>query len=257
MEAPGRPTPRLATAADRPRFREVDPDERAGIDSAGRVLNPYAASHRDQGRLALPADAAWRWRGRWAEWFGRSAPLVLEIGPGNGSFLAALAARDAAYDHVAIEIRYKRVVQCAAKLRRAGVANAVVCRYHAAYLDDLFEPGSLAVIWVNHPDPWPKARHEKNRLVSRWFLEDAATLLAPGGHLRIKSDHAPNVTRAVELLDRGPDGEELPHLPFAVTGRSDAVTAGVTPWPDDIETGYQRKFRLRGEPVYAVELQRA
>ncbi|MEZ4238840.1 MAG: methyltransferase domain-containing protein [Myxococcota bacterium] len=233
-----------------PRFRDVgDRDERG--------INEYVALHREQGRLALPAEEAWRWRGRWADWFGRTAPLVLEIGPGNGSFLAELAARNPAEDHVAVEIRFKRVVQCAKKLEAGGAtANVVVCRYHAAYLDDLFEDASLDTIWVNHPDPWPKDRHEKNRLISRWFLEDAARLLRPGGELRIKSDTLYNVERAVSLLAAGPEGEPLPALPLEVLGRSDDVTTGPAPWPDDIETGYQKKFRLKGEPVYAVALRR-
>jgi tRNA (guanine-N7-)-methyltransferase len=209
------------------------------------------------GRSALPADQAWTWRERWAAWFGRDAPLVLEVGPGNGSFLAELAARHPEVDHVAVEIRFKRVVQCARKLQATGVTNAVICRYHAAYLDDLFLPGSIATIWVNHPDPWPKERHDKNRLISRWFLEDVARLLRPGGVMRLKSDFRPNVDRAAALLEHGPDGEALPALPLHVTGRSDDVTGGVAPWPDDIETGYQRKFRLKGEPVYAIELRRS
>lgn len=256
MAAHGRPTPLPVTApeAGRPRFRDLRAEAEPGAPS--NRLNPYEALHREQGRFAMAADQAQPWRGRWAAWFGREAPLVLEIGPGNGSFTAALASRDTGADHVAIEIRFKRVVQCAAKLRVAGLTNAVIVRYHAAYLDDLFEPGSLSTIWVNHPDPWPKERHEKNRLVSRWFLEDAAALLRPGGALRLKSDHAPNVDRAVALLDRGPDGEDAPRLPFTVAGRSDDVTRGPAPWPDDIETGYQRKFRLKGLPVYAVELVR-
>jgi tRNA (guanine-N(7)-)-methyltransferase len=251
MAAPGRPTPQPATGdGGRPRFRDSTARDPRGI-------NEYVGLHRELGRTALPAEQAWQWRDRWGAWFGREAPLVLEIGPGNGSFLVALAARRPDEDHVAVEIRYKRVVQCARKLAAAGVANAVICRYHAAYLDDLFAPGSLSTIWVNHPDPWPKERHEKNRLVSRWFLEDVARLLRPGGVMRLKSDFRPNVDRAAALLDRGPEGEPLPALPLVVTGRSDDVTGGVAPWPDDIETGYQAKFRLKGEPVYAIELRRA
>ncbi|MEQ1506588.1 MAG: hypothetical protein ABMB14_30450 [Myxococcota bacterium] len=247
MAPPGRPTPQ-SDPGERPRFR----DSRTGV---GRTVNPYVALHRGGG-VAMPADEAWTWRDRWSERFGREAPLVLEIGPGNGWFLVELARRSPDADHVAVEIRYKRVVQCATKVEAAGLTNAVVARYHAAYLDDLFAPGTLSTIWVNHPDPWPKERHEKNRLISRWFLADVVSLLRPGGTLRLKSDHAPNVDRAVFLLDHDPEGAAAERLPLTVTGRSDDVTRGPAPWPDDIETGYQRKFRLKGEPVYAIELVR-
>lgn len=240
MGAPGRPT-RWASAgpADNP-----------------RNTNPYVALHREQGELVLPADEAVRWKGRWDERFGRQAPLCLEIGPGNGSFLAELAARHPENDHIAIEIRYKRVVACARKLAAQGLTNALVCRYHAAYTADLFEPGSLSVLWVNHPDPWPKERHEKNRLISRWFLCDVARLLEVGGVFRLKSDFLPNVERAEALLTADGEGAPAAPLPLRVTGRSDDITRGPAPWPDDIETGYQRKFRLRGEPVYAIEMVR-
>jgi tRNA (guanine-N(7)-)-methyltransferase len=235
--------------AERPRFRDRVPTEDRGI-------NPYRKLHAEVAPEGMTADEAWRWRGRWAERFGREAPLVVEIGPGDGAFLTELAKRHPDEDHVAVEIRYKRVVLGARKLQAAGVKNAVVCRYHAAFLDDLFEPGSISTLWVNHPDPWPKERHEKNRLISRWFLEDVVSLLRPGGVFRLKSDFRPNVDRAEALLDHDGDGNEAPRLPLRVTGRADDVTTGPAPWPDDIETGYQRKFRLKSLPVAAIELVR-
>ncbi|MEQ1567333.1 MAG: hypothetical protein ABMA64_16950 [Myxococcota bacterium] len=249
MAARGRPTPQLETG-ERPRYRDPIP---AAVD---RGINPYLKSHAEQAPEGITAAEAWTWRGRWAERFGRTAPLVLEIGPGDGAFLVELARRSPEVDHVAVEIRYKRVVLGAQKLRAAGIRNAVVSRYHAAYLDDLFEPGSLAGIWVNHPDPWPKERHEKNRLISRWFLRDVVSLLAPGGVFRLKSDFRPNVDRAAELLAHDEDGTPAEALPLEITGRADDVTTGPAPWPDDIETGYQRKFRLKGLPVSAIELRR-
>jgi tRNA G46 methylase TrmB len=140
----------------------------------------------------------------------------------------------------------------AKKLVERGVTNARIARYHAGFLDDLFEPGALSGIYVNHPDPWPKERHEKNRLISRWFLEDVSSLLAPGGWMRLKSDHLPNVERVVELLG----DETRPALPLVIHGRSDDVITGPAPWPNDIETNYQSKYRKRGEPVYAIEIRR-
>lgn len=239
MAARGRPTPQRQ-AAERPRFRDPDKSER-------EANNPYIAQHRIEAPYVLPANEAWTWRDRWAERFGRTAPICLEIGPGNGDFFTALAVRSPEVDHVGVEIRYKRVVMTADRLRKAGVTNAVVCRYHAAFLDDLLPPASVSEIWVNHPDPWPNRRHDKNRLISRWFMEDVVRLLIPGGRFRLKSDFRANVDRAVALIDG---------LPLQVTGRSDDVTTGPAPWPDDIETNYQKKFRIRGLPVYAVELVR-
>ena len=237
MAARGRPTPHPDGE-----FQDRLPEEFSRPD-----LNPFLKLHREFGPPLLPADEARRWKGRWGELFGREAPLHLEIGSGNGFFLTELARRHPDWNVVGIEIRYKRTVLCARKLVAAGVKNAVIARYHAAYLDDLFEPATLDGIHVNHPDPWPKNAHEKNRLISRWFLEDVASLLRPGGVFRLKSDFRPNVDRVEKLLDG---------LPLRVTGRAEDVTREPAPWPDDVETNYQSKFRKRGLPVHAIEVER-
>lgn len=240
----GRPTPVAGPFSERPT-----------TERAARV-NPYLVAHRSFGPPLLPMEAAKARRGAWAEEFGRAAPLHLEIGPGNGWWLTEIAGRQPDVDFVAVEIRFKRTVLCARKAKRAGLTNVRIARYHAAFLHDLFEPGTLSAIWVNHPDPWAKVKQEKNRLVSRWFLEDACVLLRPGGVLRIKSDFPPNVTRVRELLTCGPDGEPRPALPLTITGQSDDVGARGTPWPDDVVTTYQRRAYDLGLTVHAVELVR-
>jgi tRNA (guanine-N7-)-methyltransferase len=203
--------------------------------------------------ISIPAEAAWRHRGAWDKVFGREAPLHVEIGSGNGFFLSELAARHPEWNVLGIEIRYKRVVLCAMKIEKAGLENARIARYHAAYLDDLFETASIAGLYVNHPDPWPKERHESKRLISSWFLHDVATYLAPGAHFRLKSDFRPNVDRVEELLG----SEPCSSLPLRITGRSDDLSKGDTPWPDDIVTNYQNKFLLKGEPVYGIAVEKS
>lgn len=252
MAAPGRPTPQVESlSSERPRFRDRAPEElaRPGI-------NPYFEAHAQFGPLLLTADQGARFRGRWADAFGREAPLHLEIGPGNGFFLTEICRRNPDANVLGLEIRYKRTVLCARKLSAAGVTNGRVLRYHAGFLDDLFVGGDLVAMYVNHPDPWPKERHEKNRLISRWFLEDVARYVRPGGVFRLKSDFRDNVYRVPGLLAAHGDGTPAEPLPLEVTGIADDITRGPAPWPDDIETNYQSKFRKRGEPVYAIELVR-
>ena len=165
MGAPGSPTTRRRMprpeGESRPRFTDRLPEDFTRPD-----INPFLVAHREHGHPLLPASEAWPYRGRWHEAFGREAPLHVEIGSGNGFFLAELARRNPDWNVLGIEIRYKRTVLCAKKIEAAGVSNALITRYDAWYLDDLFEDGSLAGLYVNHPDPWPKVRHEKNRLLS-------------------------------------------------------------------------------------------
>ncbi len=251
MAARGRPTPQPEATGDGPRFTDRQAEDYPQPD-----VNPFVRSHRTFGPELLTADEAWTWRGRWRDRFGRQAPLHVDLGSGNGFFLAGVATQHREWNVLGVEIRYKRTVLCGRKIRAAGLGNALIARYHAAYLDDLFLPGSLSGLYVNHPDPWPKVRHDKHRLISRWFLEDTARLLRPGGWLRVKSDFRDNIDRIAHLLDRGPDGEEAEALPLRITGRSEDVITSEAPWPDDIETNYQRKFREKGEPVYAIEVVR-
>ena len=241
MGAPGRPTPQ-PNSPERPRFHDRMPEDYPRSD-----INPFVQGHRDYGDRLLPASKAWQCRGNWTEVFGREAPLHVEIGPGNGFFLTELCKRNPDWNILGIELRYKRTVLSARKLDNAGVPNGRVARYHAAYLDDLFLESSLSGLYVNHPDPWPRERHEKHRLVSNWFAADVAKYLVPGAWLRLKSDFLPNVDRMEQLVQG---------LPLRVTGRSNDVITQPAPWPDDIETNYQRKFRKRGLPVYAIEIVR-
>ena len=242
MAAPGRPTPQ-APHEGRPRFRD------RSHELPRQEVNPYLLEHRQLAPIAIPADEGWAHRGAWASCFGREAPLHLEIGSGNGFFLAALAKRHPEWNILGVEIRYKRIVLCAKKVMKANLSNARILRYHAAHLDDILTPGSLHGLYVNHPDPWPKERHERNRLISAWFLEDVALYLVEGGHLRLKSDHKPNIDRVRTLLE-GP----CAHLPLRISGESPDVNTQPAPWPDDIATNYQLKFKRKGEPVYAIEV---
>ncbi len=210
-------------------------------------VNPFVTSHREFGEEVLPASEAPAWRGRWNELFGRAAPLHLEVGSGNGFYLSGMAAMHPEADWLGIEIRFKRVVLAAMKLRVGGITNARVARYDARALDDLFLPGSLAGIHVNHPDPWERESRRHHRLIDRGFIESCARWLEPGGELRLKTDFAPHVTALLKVADG---------LPYSVLGtRTDVDTQG-PPWPDDIVTNYQRKARERGAPVHAAWLRR-
>jgi tRNA (guanine-N7-)-methyltransferase len=210
-------------------------------------LNPYMKLHREFGPQIVPGDEAPTYRGRWHEVFGRVAPIHLEIGTGNGSFFAEMAARHRDWNWVGVEIRFKRVVQGAKRIVAGGLPHARMVRYDAFFLADLFEPASLGGIYLNHPDPWPKGRHEKHRLIAGPFLSWAAGALAPGGTLRLKTDSRGHVDRLLETIEG---------LPFEVEGRADDVVRDGAPWADDVVTGYQRKFDLEGTPVLAVGLRR-
>ena len=211
-------------------------------------LNPYMKLHRAFGPEVLPADQGPGFKGRWDEAFGRKAELHLEIGPGNGFFLSGMAARHPEWNWLGVEIRFKRVVLTATKLRAAGVHNARVLRYDAHHLDDLFAEGEVAGLYVNHPDPWTKTGRAKHRLLLRPFAEWACRALRPGAPVRIKSDYHPNLDDFQGLLEG---------LPLRVVARVDDLRRDGAPWgEDDVTTNYQSKFDKRGLPVAGLLLVR-
>ena len=237
MGKSGKPTP------EEFRFRDKAPDEYKLPD-----LNPYLKAHREHGLPVLTAEQAVELRGKWAGHFDREAPLHLEIGTGNGFFLAGRASQDPHFNWLGLELRFKRVVLTARKLESAGMTkHARIARYNAHQLSDLFEEGEVDCVYVNHPDPWPKDRQAKNRLLSPTFFESLGTLVKPGGEFRLKTDHLINVEAT---------HQNASNKTWKLLGSSNDVNAEGPPWEKDVMTNYQRKFLEKGEPVYAVWLRR-
>ncbi len=124
-------------------------------------------------------------------WFGRTAPVVLEIGPGMGESTAELAAAAPDVDHLAVEVFEPGLASLLMRIDRAGLTNVAVLRGDAVdLLEGAVPPDSLAGIRIFFPDPWPKRRHHKRRLVQPPFVTLAASRLRPGGTLHLATDWA-------------------------------------------------------------------
>jgi tRNA (guanine-N7-)-methyltransferase len=124
-----------------------------------------------------------------AAWFGRTAPLVLEIGSGMGEAAAAMAAAAPDVDHIAVEVFEPGLAQLLMRIVDMGLTNIVPLRGDAvALLRTSVASGSLDGIRVFFPDPWPKRRHHKRRLVQPPFAALAASRLRPGGTLHMATD---------------------------------------------------------------------
>ena len=122
-------------------------------------------------------------------WFGRTAPLILEIGSGMGETTAVLAAAAPDVDHIAVEVFEPGLAQLIMRLEHTGLTNVVPLRGDAvALMRECVPPASLAGIRIFFPDPWPKRRHRKRRLVQPEFVALAASRLAPGGTLHLATD---------------------------------------------------------------------
>jgi len=126
-----------------------------------------------------------------SEIFGRDAHVVLEIGFGNGATLVQQAAESSDKDFLGIEVHEPGIGHCLIAAREAGIKNLKLIAHDAIeVLESQIAPSALQRINLYFPDPWPKKRHHKRRIVQQPFLELCADRLAPGGALHIATDWA-------------------------------------------------------------------
>jgi tRNA (guanine-N7-)-methyltransferase len=163
--------------------------------------------------------------------FGRKAPVVAEIGSGMGETTARIAAENPGSDYLAIEVHAPGVGSLLKRLADAGIGNVRIVPHDAVeVMRDMVPAGSLAAIHVFFPDPWPKKRHHKRRLLQPEFAALAASRLAPGGHLHVATDwqdyaqHVLTVLSGVAALrntarDYAPRPASRPETKFELRGR--------------------------------------
>jgi len=133
--------------------------------------------------------------------FGRRAPVVLEIGFGNGDTLAALAAQNPQNNYLGIEVHRPGVGRLLARLEAEGLNNVrVLCADAKETLVQYVPDESLSAVYVLFPDPWPKQRHHKRRLVQPDFIELVRRKLEPGGRLHLATDWSAYAEQMQEVL---------------------------------------------------------
>lgn len=138
-------------------------------------------------------------------WFGRIAPVVLEIGCGAGTSTLAMAQAEPHLDVVAVEVYRRGLAQLLSGIARQGVPNIRLVRGDGVdVLEHMFGPDSLTGVRVFFPDPWPKARHHKRRLLQPSTVALIADRLRPGGVLHAATDHAGYAEHIAEVGDAEP-----------------------------------------------------
>jgi tRNA (guanine-N7-)-methyltransferase len=214
----------LSQEPDSPRRRAI----RSFVLRAGRITDSQARALEEQWpRYGIESTGAVL---DFAQTFGRRAPVTLEIGFGNGENLLALATAHPDQDFIGVEVHAPGVGHLLRAAAASGLNNLRVLRHDAVeVLRERIPPDSLAAVLVLFPDPWPKKRHHKRRLVSREFAALAASRLVPGGTLQLATDWVPYAEWMVEALDAAPGlrnraagGGYVPRNPGRITTRFEA-----------------------------------
>jgi tRNA (guanine-N7-)-methyltransferase len=187
----------------------------------------------DVEKLARPID--------WAEMFGNSNAVELEIGMGKGTFITEQAKARPGTNFLGIEWARWFWRYASDRLRRNGCANARTVRAEASYfLSEFIPPGSISVVHIYFPDPWPKKRHHKRRLIQEKFMPVVQRVLVPGGRLQIVTDHQ-------EYFEQIEGVVKQSQLQIVEYNRPGSADEG-----EFVGTNFERKYRREGRPFYAV-----
>ncbi|MCS1410810.1 MAG: tRNA (guanine-N(7)-)-methyltransferase [Verrucomicrobia subdivision 3 bacterium] len=133
--------------------------------------------------------------------FPSNAPLEVEIGCGNGSFLITYAAQNPETNFLGIERLLGRIRKLDRKAKRAGVSNIKIVRVEAAYcVEYMLPPESIHACHIYFPDPWPKKKHWKKRLIAPKFVEQLAVALQLGGRVYLRTDNEPYFEQILQVF---------------------------------------------------------
>ena len=137
--------------------------------------------------------------------WGRSAPLVLEIGFGMGGATAEIATRQPEVDFLGVEVHTPGVGALLKLIDEQGLTNLRIVQHDAVeVLEHRIAPASLAGVHIFFPDPWHKKKHNKRRLIQAEFVARLVTRLAPGGYLHCATDWQPYAEQMLEVLSAEP-----------------------------------------------------
>ncbi len=161
--------------------------------------------------------------------FGRRAPRVLEIGFGNGGTLVEMARTEPDTDFLGIEVHEPGVGHCLLQIERLGLGNVRLIRHDAVeVLREQIPAASLQAVLLLFPDPWPKKRHHKRRILTPEFAQLVAARLAPGGLFHVATDWAPYAEHIAAVM---------------------AAERAFTPQPPGQRAGGPTRFERRGEQL--------
>jgi len=185
--------------------------------------------------LARPID--------WRALFGNDHSVELEIGIGKGTFITEQAKARPDVNFFGIEWANWFWRYASDRLRRNGCLNAHTARAEASYFLSEFVPAdSISVLHIYFPDPWPKARHHKRRLIQSKFLPLISRVLVRAGRVQIVTDHMGYWEENIEPLIRSAAG-------FTVVDYNRPGSAGDGEF---VGTNFERKYRREGRPFYAI-----
>lgn len=204
------------------------------FDTSGVEVDPATFPPLPDDLLAQPQKAYVSM----GSWFERpEQPLHLEIGSGKGTFLVQEAPGAPGVNFVGIEYEREFFAFAADRIRRSGLRNVrMLCLDASTFVAWRVPSRSVSVLHLYFPDPWPKTRHHKRRMIQDEFLRTCTRILVPGGELRVATDHGPYWSWMRDHFDRWTrPGDAFEEIDFQ---RPSGAREG-----ELVGTNFERKYR--------------
>jgi tRNA (guanine-N7-)-methyltransferase len=176
-----------------------------------------------------------------AKLFPKPQPLEAELGCGDASFLVEYARRNPEHNFIGVERLLGRISKLDRKGRRAALVNLLGVRIESSYfLQWLLPPYSISALHIYFPDPWPKKKHRKNRLINENFPARARAALAPDGKIYLRTDDADYFAQMTEVFGADKNFRKI---------ETPAELA-------ELPTDFERDFNARGIPTLRMAYQK-
>ena len=206
-------------------------------------INPYMARVYDYPELLIPYPTPENFKQLWDRKKGdvpASSRIVhLEIGCGSGRYLIEWAHDNPKNSFIGIELRYKRLVLAAKKIKKQTISNIILMREHGEFIDEYFPHNSINCMHINFPDPWSKKAHRKHRILSADFLTKMHPYFRLSGELRFKTDHLEYFETVTEILQKLNNYKIVEHT-------SDLHSSEYN--ENNILTEFEMLFKSKGNP---------
>lgn len=178
--------------------------------------------------------------------FGNRAEAALEIGFGDGDFLIETAGRKADWNFVGIEIKGKRFRKAVSRAEKKKIKNIKFLVMDARIaIEEVFSPNTFSEVYINFPDPWPKERHKKHRIINTDFLQKLSRIMKAEGVLEIASDHKEYISYILDVLDKTATFKcVFPPTRYVISPT------------DRPQTKYETEFREKGKEIYYLRFVR-
>ena len=180
-------------------------------------------------------------KGKWNEVFGNNNPIHIEIGMGKGQFLTKLAELNPNNNYIGIEKFTSVLLRASEKLETLQLTNVRIINVDALNLNEYFEEGEIAQIYLNFSDPWPKNAHAKRRLTSNRFLPVYQNILKNNGEIHFKTDNRLLFEFSLESMND-----------YGMKLKNISLDLHHSDYEGNIMTEYEERFSQFG-PIYRLE----